>query len=118
MNNLYSIAEMVVEAALDEKAFDLTVLDVGDITVIADYFVIASGRSVVQIRSIADNVEKKLEEAGIVKIRREGYQQGKWVVLDFGSVIFHVFRQEEREYYNLETLWGDAKKIEYKEEDL
>ncbi len=105
------LMQLVVDAALEEKAMDLVVLDVNEKTIIADYFVICSGRNMVQIHSIADNVEKKLEEQGISVLRREGYQQGTWVVLDYGSTILHIFRQEEREYYKLEHLWADARKV-------
>lgn len=103
--------QLIVDAALEEKAMDLVVLDVNEKTIIADYFVICSGRNVIQIHSIADNVEKKLNEQGIAVLRREGYQQGTWVVLDYGSTILHIFREEEREYYKLEHLWADARKV-------
>jgi ribosome-associated protein len=103
--------QMVADAALEEQAIDLVVLDVNEKTIIADYFVICSGRNMVQIHSIAENVEKKLQEQGIEVLRRDGYQQGTWVVLDYGSTILHVFRQEERDYYKLENLWADARKV-------
>jgi len=106
------LAQMIADAALEEQASDLVILDVNEKTIIADYFVICSGRNVIQIHSIADNVEQRLKEQGIEVIRREGYQEGKWVVLDYGSTIFHVFRQEEREHYKLENLWADARKVE------
>ncbi len=105
------LMQLIVDAALEEKAMDLVVLDVNEKTIIADYFVICSGRNVIQIHSIADNVEKKLNEQGIAVLRREGYQQGTWVVLDYGSTILHIFREEEREYYKLEHLWADARKV-------
>jgi ribosome-associated protein len=102
------LVQIIAEAALDEKASDVVILDVNKLTVIADYFVIASGRSTLQVRSIAQNVEKRLAEVGIFPTRREGLQEGKWVILDYSSVILHVFRQEERDYYDLENLWADA----------
>lgn len=105
------LMQLIVDAALEEKAMDLVVLDVNEKTIIADYFVICSGRNVIQIHSIADNVEKKLNEQGFAVLRREGYQQGTWVVLDYGSTILHIFREEEREYYKLEHLWADARKV-------
>ncbi len=105
------LMQMIVDAALEEKAIDLVVLDVFEKTIIADYFVICSGRNMVQIHSIADNVEKHLQAQGISVLRRDGYQQGTWVVLDFGSTILHIFRQEERDHYKLEDLWADARKI-------
>lgn len=105
------LARMIADACLDEKALDLVVLDVHDLTVIADYFVIASGRSMIQVRAIVEHVQDKLQEQGIVPIRKEGFQQGVWSVLDYNSVILHVFRQEERDYYQLENLWADAPQL-------
>jgi len=105
------VARLIAEACLEEKAGDVLILDVGHLTIIADYFVIASGRSVIQVRSIAENVEKKLKEHGIIPLRRDGHNQGTWIVMDFGSVLVHIFRQEERDYYQLENLWGDAREV-------
>ncbi|MBC7076083.1 MAG: ribosome silencing factor [Syntrophomonadaceae bacterium] len=106
------LVRLIADACLEEKAIDVVVLDVKELTIITDYFVIAGGKSVIQVKSIADNVEKKLKENGILPIRKEGYQHGVWVVLDYNSTILHIFRQEEREYYELENLWGDAREIE------
>ena len=105
------LVQMIADAALEEQAIDLVILDVNEKTIIADYFVICSGRNVLQIHSIAENVEKKLKDQGITVLRKEGHQEGKWVVLDYGSTILHIFRQEEREYYKLENLWADARKV-------
>jgi len=108
-----SLVQRIAEAALDENAIDLVILDVSELTVIADYFVICNGRSVVQIQSIANNVEKVLKnQEGILPLRRDGFQQGKWVILDYGSIMLHVFAQEERDYYKLEKLWGDARGVQ------
>jgi ribosome-associated protein len=109
------LVQIIADAALDGKALDVVILDVRDLTVIADYFVIAGGRSVVQVKSIADIVEEKLAEYGIMPIRREGHEEGKWVILDYNSTMLHVFRQEEREHYALENLWGEARSVEIKE---
>ena len=95
----------------EEKALDVVILDVNDLTVVADYFVIAAGRNTVQVRSIIKQVEDKLAAAGVVPLRREGFKEGIWAVLDYGSILFHVFRQEEWGYYNLENLWGDARRV-------
>lgn len=105
------LVQMIAEAALDEKASDLVILDVNKLTVIADYFVIASGRNTVQVKSIAEHVEKKLAEAGVFPTRREGQQEGKWIIMDYSSTILHIFRQEERDYYDLEKLWSDAGQV-------
>lgn len=105
------LVQMIADAALEEQANDLVILDVNEKTIIADYFVICSGRNHPHIHSIADNVEKKLKAAGENLLRHDGYQEGKWIVLDYGSTILHVFRQEERDYYKLENLWADARKV-------
>lgn len=107
------MVQIIAEACLDEKAQDVVVLDVSELTVIADYFIIASGKSTIQVNSIVDYVEETLKEYDIHPIRREGHQQGVWVVLDYDFIILHVFRSEERDYYNLENLWGDARRIEF-----
>jgi len=106
------LVQLIANACLEEKAIDVMILDVKELTVIADYFVIASGRSNVQVKSIADYVEKLLrDEYNVIPTRKEGHQKGLWVVLDYSSVMLHIFRQEEREYYNLENLWGDAEEV-------
>lgn len=105
-------AQLIAEAVLEENALDLVILNVADLTTLADYFIICNGRSSVQIKSIAENVEKVMQEKErLLPLRREGLGQGKWVVLDYGSIIVHVFRQEERDYYKLDKLWGDAKEV-------
>ena len=87
-------------------------LDVADTLVITSYFVIATGRSDRQVRTIADEVEDAVrEQAGIKPIGREGAREGRWVLLDFGEVVVHVFQPEEREFYRLEKLWSDAPRV-------
>lgn len=105
------LVQMIADAALEEQAIDLVILDVNEKTIIADYFVICSGRNLVQIRSIAENVENFMDALGVNVLRKEGHQEGKWIVLDYGSTILHIFRQEERDYYKLENLWADARKV-------
>ncbi len=117
MDNIDELVRLIAEACEDEKAIDVTVLNVNELTVLVDYFVIASGRSVIQVKSIVEHVEEVLEEVGVKPIRRAGHTEGKWVVLDYGSIMVHVFRQEEREYYNLENLWGDAQVIQFEAEE-
>lgn len=106
-----TLVQLIADACLEEKALNLVILDVRDLTVLTDYFVIASGRNFIQVKSIIQNVEETLEQYGIKPIRKEGQQQGVWAVLDYNSTILHVFREEEREYYNLESLWGDAREV-------
>lgn len=104
------IAYAAAYAARDKKARKITILDLREITVIADYFVICTGNSLVQIRAIVDHVLEKLDEMGIRPHHVEGLQKGRWVLLDYESVVVHVFHRLEREFYDLERLWGDAKK--------
>ena len=100
--------EMVSKIArilYDKKAQDIVAFDVAPLTVITDYMVIASGRSTIQVRTLADEVEEKMSEMGEEPIRKEGQQDGRWVVLDYGSVLVHIFHTQEREFYRLDKLW-------------
>ena len=108
MTEIKKIAELIAAACEEEQAQDVVILEVGDLTIIADYFVIAGGRSGIQVKSIIEHVQDKLKEIGLSPSRIDGQAQGAWVVLDYASVILHVFRQEERDHYQLENLWGDA----------
>jgi len=94
---------------LDKKgALDMTILEVGHMTSITDYFVIASGRNVQSVRSLAEDLEDKLAEEGVEPRRREGMHESKWIVQDYASVIVHLFHPEERAFYNIERLWQDG----------
>ncbi|HIS03943.1 MAG TPA: ribosome silencing factor [Candidatus Pullichristensenella avicola] len=98
-----------IAETLDKKgATDITILEVDHLTSITDYFVIATGRNVQAVRSLAEDVEEKLDEAGVPARRREGMNESRWVVLDYAHVIVHIFHPEEREYYNIERLWMDG----------
>lgn len=92
----------------DRKALDVLVLDVHSLTVIADYFVIASGSSESQVRALYEEVEEKMKEEGMEARHIDGRQGNRWVVLDYGDVILHIFHQEERKFYGLERLWSDG----------
>lgn len=106
-----AVVNIAVQAAEDKKAVDITVLDIREISVIADYFIICSGRSGTQVQAIVENIQERLEKDGVVTLRREGFREGNWVLLDYGDVIVHVFRETERQFYNLERLWGDAQVV-------
>lgn len=100
--------ELVLKIAnilYEKKAKDIVALNVKNLTVITDCMLIATGRSTIQVRTLADEVEEKLTELGIEPARKEGQQEGRWIVLDYGDVLVHIFHQEEREFYRLDKLW-------------
>lgn len=102
----------------DKKALDIKAIHVGDKTIIADWFILCSGRGVPQVKALSDELEDKAAEMGLFAKRKEGYTEGRWIVLDFGDVLVHIFHPEERSYYNLERLWEDGSNmLTYTEED-
>ena len=107
-DSIWERAVLCAEAALDKKGTDLVVLDVREHTSIADYFVIVSGRSDTQVRSIAEHVEEVCRKHGYRPLAVEGLRHGQWVLLDFGDVVVHVFYGPVREFYDLERLWSEA----------
>ncbi len=103
------LLNVVVDAADDKRARNTVVMDLRNVSSVTDYFVITSGGSYRQVKGIVDNVIEKGEENGFTLYSKEGYDEGKWVLLDFTDVIVHVFEEEEeRAFYNLEHLWADA----------
>ncbi len=104
-----AVVNIAVQAAENRKALDVTVLDISEVSIIADYFIICSGRSGTQVQAIAENIQEELKKSGMLALRREGFREANWVLLDYGDVIIHVFQGAEREFYNLERLWGDAR---------
>jgi len=98
----------VRNAALDKKAEDVATIDLAGRTIIADIFVLATGRSKIQTRAIADAIVEAAEREGAPVHRLEGYNDGGWILIDLGSVVAHVFTPEQRAFYNLERLWGAA----------
>jgi ribosome-associated protein len=105
------IARRVVELAEDKKAADIVLLDLSGLTTLADHFVICSGGSERQLGAIADGIVEGLREEGVRPIGREGVPASHWVLLDFGSVIVHVFTPPERDFYQLERHWAEAKTV-------
>ena len=104
-----SMMRLAAEAIYEEQAEDILVLEIGALTVLADYFLIATGKNVNHIRTIADQIKVRAKAQGLKILREEGYEEGRWVVLDLGAVIVHIFRRQDREYYRLEQLWGEGK---------
>ena len=111
------LALTAAEAASDRKAGDVVLLRVADVSYIADYFVVATGFSRVQVRAVADAIEEKIkQDLQRVPLRIEGKAEGNWVLYDYGDVIVHVMMPKEREFYNLEAFWGHAERIEFTNE--
>ena len=105
------------EAASSKKAEDVVILDVSQQLVITDHFLICSGNSDRQVRTIADEVEHRLrEEASLKPYRREGESEARWVLLDYVDFVVHVFQKEDRDYYDLERLWSDAPRIPFEQD--
>ena len=102
------MADLVVDAASDTKGEDILVLNVSEVTTIADLFVIVSGRGERQVQAIADKIVEKAKASGRQPVGIEGYTAGRWILIDLGDVVVHAFVPEERELYRLERLWGDA----------
>jgi len=102
------LLKIAVKAADDKRAEDIVALNMKGISLIADYFMICHGNSDKQVQAIAQEIKEKVEENGYEVKRMEGYDSAKWVLIDLGDVVVHVFYREERSYYNLERLWGDA----------
>lgn len=107
------LAQAIFDVLDAKKASDIKVLHVHDHTVITDYFIICTGRSSTQVKSLGGEVEFKIGERGVNPAHYEGRDNGNWVVLDYNSVILHIFSQESREFYKLEKLYGDAEEIHF-----
>jgi ribosome-associated protein len=109
------LAQRAARAAASKQAEDTVVLDVRELITITDYFVICSGTSERQVKSIAEEVVKSLREVGARPVRREGEGAAKWILLDFIDFVVHVFDHDERDFYRLENLWVDAPVVEWEE---
>ena len=106
------MASMAVDALEDRKGEDVKVLDISEISTLADYFIIAGGTNINQVQAMADNVQEVLGRAGHMTKNVEGYESGNWILLDFGDIIVHVFDNENRLFYDLERIWRDGKLID------
>lgn len=111
MNTSKTIAKLAIEALEDKKAEDIRIIDISQVSVIADYFIIAGGSNRSQIQALCDNVEEKLGRAGHHIRQVEGYDTANWILMDFGDVIVHVFDKENRLLYDLERIWGDGRQV-------
>ncbi len=110
--NSQELVNVLLGALSKRKAEDVVKIDVQDKTSIADYFIIASARSSTQVKSLCEHCEAEAEKQGATIIRKEGVNDGRWAIVDFGDVILHIFNDETRLFYHLEKLWGDGEKID------
>ena len=111
MNQAKEMARLAVEALEDKKAVDVRILDIGQISTLADYFIIASGNNRNQVQAMADNVDEVLAKAGYQAKQTEGYRNANWILLDYGDVVIHLFDEEIRLFYDLERIWRDGEEI-------
>ena len=105
------MAKLAIEALEDKKAEDIKIIDISEVSVLADYFIIAGGSNPSQIQALCNNVDEKLGRAGHPSKQIEGYDTANWVLFDFGDIIVHIFDKENRLLYNLERIWRDGKAI-------
>ncbi len=110
-DDIKKLALTIAEIADNKKAQDIQVLEVKGLTIIADYFVICSGKSEIQTRAIAGEIQEELTKKGVKAKKIAGSDDGRWILIDYADVIVHIFHERERDYYELERLWADAEKI-------
>ncbi len=108
----YEIAHLAVKALDSKQARDIQILKTDKVTVLADFFILCTSTSATHGKTLADETDKILSEAGEPPLRREGYRVGGWTLLDFGCVIVHIFSEEMRQFYALDRLWSDAEKVD------
>jgi ribosome-associated protein len=111
-SNPKEMAKIALDALLDKKGEDVRVIDISEVSTIADYFVIASGSNINQVQALVDNVEEQMHKAGYVDPKIEGHGSSTWVLMDYEDIIVHVFSEEDRSFCNLERIWKDGKEIE------
>ena len=109
------IALAAIEDLEDKKGEDIKVIDISEVSILADYFIIASGNNRNQVQALCDNVEEKLGKMGVIKKQIEGYDNGNWILVDYRDIVIHIFDKENRLFYDLERIWRDGKMIEKEE---
>ncbi len=112
MTETFEIVKTAVEALNDKKAEDIKVIDISNISIMADYFIITSGNNPNQIQAMCENVKEKLGRAGYEYKQIEGYDTANWILMDYRDMIVHIFDKESRSFYNLERIWSDGKTVE------
>ena len=108
MNESKKMALLAVEALEDKKAEDITIIDISEVSVLADYFIIADGSNRNQVQALADNVGEDCHKAGYALHQTEGYNSANWILMDYSDVIVHIFSKEDRLFYDLERIWRDG----------
>jgi iojap-like protein len=111
MEHSKEMVKLAVQALQDKKGEDVKIIDIREISVLADYFVIASGSNGNQVQAMADNVEEMLGKAGYVSAQIEGYDSANWILMDYKDIIVHIFCREDRLFYDLERIWRDGKTV-------
>jgi len=112
----FELAKAAAKLLDEKKAENINVIKIDDISSLADYFVIATGRGSTHVRSLSDELEHKLKERGTAPARIEGYRSDSWILLDYQSVVVHVFTGEARDFYDLDRLWTDGEKVDWQAE--
>jgi ribosome-associated protein len=112
-NNLPPEVKLSVEAGLDKKGEDIVVINIGDISSFADYFVIMNGHSHRQNKAISENIREKLKKRNIRPLSVEGEENAEWILMDYGSFILHIFSKKTREFYDIEQLWADGPRVTF-----
>ncbi|MFQ9509475.1 MAG: ribosome silencing factor [Lachnospiraceae bacterium] len=115
MNQSKEMAKLAYEALEDKKGTNIRIIDIAQVSVIADYFIIASGENTNQVQAMVDNVEETLGRAGYECKQTEGYRTANWILLDYGDIVVHVFNKEDRLFYDLDRIWRDGKIVEIEE---
>ena len=115
MNQSKEMARIAYDALSDKKGEDIKIIDITGVSVLADYFIIATGNSDSQVNALVDNVEEELHKSGYPLKQREGRANSSWILLDFGDIIVHVFDKENRLFYDLERIWKDGRNITLEE---
>ena len=111
----FELAKTAARLLDEKKAENISVIKIDDISSLADYFVIANGRGSTHVRSLTDELEEKLKQQDVTPARIEGYRSDNWVLMDYESVVVHVFTQEGRDFYDLDRLWADGQRVEWEE---
>lgn len=103
-----TLLNKITDVLEDKKAKNISIININDISILTDYFVICNGTSSTHIKAMADEVEFRMREQGYDHLHKEGYESARWILLDYGEVVVHIFHEEDRHFYNLERLWSDG----------